>query len=181
MKSAKKMQAIQPQVKKINEKFAGLKATDPRKADQNAELMDLYKAHGINPVGGCVPMLLQIPFFYALYKVLSITIELRGAPWLWIGDLSQPEAFAIRILPLLLVVSQFASQKLTPSPGMDPAQQKIMMFMPLLFGYMFWYASAGLVLYWLTSNVVSIAQQLLLNRNTPAPAVAVVVPPKKKK
>jgi YidC/Oxa1 family membrane protein insertase len=181
MKSSKKMQAIQPHIKKINDKYAGIAMNDPRKAEQNQELMDLYKAHGINPVGGCFPMLLQIPFFYALYKVLSITIELRGAPWLWVADLSQPESIAIRILPILLVVTQFLSQKMTPSPGMDPAQQKIMLFMPLMFGFMFWGASAGLVLYWLTSNVVSIAQQLLLNRNTPAPAVAVVVPPKKKK
>jgi YidC/Oxa1 family membrane protein insertase len=143
--------------------------------------MALYKKHDINPVGGCLPMLLQIPFFYALYKVLSLAIEMRGAEWLWVANLAEPETLAIRILPLLLVVTQFISQKMTPSPGMEPAQQKIMMFMPLMFGYMFWYASAGLVLYWLTSNLVSIAQQWLLNRNTPALAVAVVVPPKKRK
>lgn len=181
MKSSKKMQAIQPLVKQINDKYAGLSMNDPKKQDQNAELMELYKKHDINPVGGCVPMLIQIPFFYALYKVLSLAIEMRGAEWLWVANLAEPETIAIRILPLLLVVTQFLSQKMTPSPGMDPAQQKIMLFMPLMFGYMFWYASAGLVLYWLTSNVVSIAQQLLLNRNTPAPALAVVVPPKKKK
>ena len=181
MKSSKKMQAIQPEVAKLNEKYKGLAMNDPRKAEQNQQLMDLYKKNGINPVGGCLPMLIQIPFFYALYKVLSITIELRGAPWLWVGDLSQPEAWAIRLLPIILAATQFMSQKMTPSPGMDPAQQKVMMFMPLLFLYMFWYASAGLVLYWLTSNVVSISQQWLLNRNTPAPAVAVVVPPKKRK
>lgn len=181
MKSSKKMQAIQPLVKKINEKYQGLSMNDPKKADQNTELMALYKAHDINPVGGCLPMLFQIPFFYALYKVLSLAIEMRGAEWLWVANLAEPETLAIRILPLLLVVTQFLSQKMTPQPGMEPSQQKIMMFMPLMFGYMFWYASAGLVLYWLTSNVVSIAQQWLLNRNTPAPALAVVVPPKKKK
>jgi YidC/Oxa1 family membrane protein insertase len=181
MKSSKKMQSIQPLVKQINDKYAGLSMNDPKKADQNAELMDLYKKHDINPVGGCLPMLLQIPFFYALYKVLSLAIEMRGAEWLWVANLAEPETWAIRILPLLLVVTQFLSQKMTPQPGMEPSQQKIMMFMPLMFGYMFWYASAGLVLYWLTSNVVSIAQQWLLNRNTPAAALAVVVPPKKKK
>jgi YidC/Oxa1 family membrane protein insertase len=181
MKSAKKMQAIQPLVNQINEKYKGLPLNDPRKAKQNEELMDLYRTHGINPVGGCLPMLLQIPFFFALYKVLSLAIELRGAEWLWVADLSQPEALSIRVLPLLLVVTQFLSQKMTPSPGMDPSQQKIMLLMPLLFGYMFWYASSGLVLYWLTSNVVSIAQQWLLNRKAPAPQVAAVVPPKKKK
>ena len=181
MKSSKKMQAIQPLVKQINDKYAGLSMNDPKKADQNAELMDLYKKHDINPVGGCLPMLLQIPFFYALYKVLSIAIEMRGAEWLWVANLAEPETLALRILPILLVITQFLSQKMTPQPGMEPSQQKIMMFMPLMFGYMFWWASAGLVLYWLTSNVVSIAQQWLLNRNTPAPALAVVVPPKKKK
>jgi YidC/Oxa1 family membrane protein insertase len=181
MKSSKKMQAIQPLVKQLNDKYAGLSMNDPKKQEQNAQLMDLYKKHDINPVGGCLPMLLQIPFFYALYKVLSLAIEMRGAEWLWVANLAEPETLAIRILPLLLVVTQFMSQKMTPQPGMDPAQQKIMLFMPLMFGYMFWYASAGLVLYWLTSNVVSIAQQWLLNRNTPAPQLAVVVPPKKKK
>ncbi|MEO8097631.1 MAG: membrane protein insertase YidC [Acidobacteriota bacterium] len=182
MKSSKKMQKIQPQVAALNAKYKGLSMNDPKKAEQNQELMDLYKKNDINPVGGCVPMLVQIPFFYALYKVLSLAIEMRGAEWLWVTDLSQPEHLALRVLPLLLVVTQFISQKMTPSPGMDPAQQKIMLFMPLLFGYMFYFASAGLVLYWLTSNVVSIAQQWLLNRNTPAaPASSVVIPAKKKK
>lgn len=178
MKSAKKMQAIQPEIARLNEKYKGAALNDTRK---NEEMMAIYKKNGINPVGGCFPMLLQIPFFIALYKVLSITIELRGAPWMWVSDLSQPEFIAIRILPVVLVATQFLSQKMTPSPGMDPTQQKVMLFMPLMMGFLFWNASAGLVLYWLTSNVVSIAQQWLLNRNTPAPAVAVVVPPKKKK
>ncbi|MEP6963107.1 MAG: membrane protein insertase YidC, partial [Acidobacteriota bacterium] len=181
MKSSKKMQKIQPHVTALNEKYKGLSLNDPKKADQNQELMDLYKKNDINPVGGCVPMLVQIPFFYALYKVLSLAIEMRGAEFLWVTDLSQPEHLALRVLPLLLVVTQFISQKMTPSPGMDPAQQKMMLFMPLLFGYMFYFASAGLVLYWLTSNVVSISQQWLLNRNSPAPASAVVIPAKKKK
>ncbi|MEI9812579.1 MAG: membrane protein insertase YidC [Acidobacteriota bacterium] len=142
------MQAIQPLVNALNEKYKGIPMSDPRKAEQNQELMDLYKKHDINPVGGCVPMLLQIPFFLALYKVISMVIELRGAEWLWVTDLSQPETLALRMLPILLVVTQFLSQKMTPSPGADPTQQKMMMFMPLLFGYMFWWASAGLVLYW---------------------------------
>jgi YidC/Oxa1 family membrane protein insertase len=181
MKSSRRMQAIQPLVNQINERYKGIPMTDPRTQNKQQELMDLYKKHDINPVGGCVPMLLQIPFFFALYRVISLVIELRGAPFLWVSDLSQPETMAIRILPLLLVITQFLSQKMTPTPGADPAQQRMMMFMPLLFGYMFWWASAGLVLYWLTSNVVGIGQQLLLNRITPAPARAVVVPPKKKK
>src|SRR6185369_9778458 len=95
MKSSKKMQAIQPLVKQINDRYAGLKMNDPKKADQNQELMDLYKKHDINPVGGCVPMLFQIPFFYALYKVLSLAIEMRGANWLWVTNLAEPETLAI--------------------------------------------------------------------------------------
>jgi YidC/Oxa1 family membrane protein insertase len=178
MKSAKKMQQMQPQLKALNEKYAGAPMNDPRKSE---EMMELYRKNGVNPAGGCLPMLLQIPVFYALYKALSIAIELRGAEWLWVADLSQPETLAIRLLPVLLVVTQFFQQKMTPSPGMDSAQQNIMLMMPLLMGYMFYWASSGLVLYWLTSNVVSIAQQWLLNRNTSAPAVAVVVPPIKKK
>lgn len=183
MKSSKKMQALQPLVNAINDKYKGIPMKDPRKQQQNQELMELYQKNGVNPVGGCVPMLLQIPFFFALYKVLTLAIEMRGSEWLWVSDLSQPETLAIRMLPVLLVVTQFMSQKMTPSPGMDPTQQKMMLFMPLVFGYMFYFASAGLVLYWLTSNVVSIVQQWILNRNTPAAAVVAAAPaaPKKKK
>jgi YidC/Oxa1 family membrane protein insertase len=181
MKSSKKMQAIQPLVNAINAKYKDIPLKDPRKQEQNRELMELYQKHGINPVGGCVPILLQVPFFFALYKVLTLAIEMRGAEWLWVSDLSQPETLAIRVLPVLMVITQFISQKMTPSPGMDPAQQKMMLLMPLVFGYMFYFASAGLVLYWLTSNVVSIVQQWLLNRKAPAPAVVTAAPASKKK
>jgi YidC/Oxa1 family membrane protein insertase len=180
MKSSKKMQALQPQIKAINEKYKNLSMRDPKKAEQNQEVMDLYKKNGVNPVGGCLPMLLQIPFLYAFYKVLSVSIEMRGAHWFWVTDLSQPESLAIHILPVLLVVTQFLTQRMTPSPGMDPSQQKMMMIMPLVFGYMFYFASAGLVLYWLTGNVVGIAQQWLLNRSLPAAAALPTPPPKKK-
>jgi len=168
MKSSKKMQVLQPQIKAINEKYKGLSMKDPKKSEQNQEVMDLYKKNGVNPVGGCLPMLLQMPFLYAFYKVLGVSIEMRGAHWLWVSDLSQPEALAIHLLPLLLVATQFLMQRMTPSPGVDPAQQKMMMFMPLMFGYMFYFASAGLVLYWLTGNVVGIVQQWLLNKTLPA-------------
>jgi YidC/Oxa1 family membrane protein insertase len=180
MKSSKKMQALQPQIKAINDKYKNLSMRDPKKAEQNQEVMDLYKKNGVNPVGGCLPMLLQIPFLYAFYKVLAVSIEMRGAHWLWVTDLSQPESLAIHLLPILLVVTQFLTQRMTPSPGMDPSQQKMMMLMPLVFGYMFYFASAGLVLYWLTGNLVGIAQQWLLNRSMPAPAVQPTAPPKKK-
>jgi YidC/Oxa1 family membrane protein insertase len=179
LKSAKKMQALQPRLKAINEKYKGIGVSDPRKAQQNQETMALYKEAGVNPLGGCLPLLLQLPFLYAFYRVLAIAIELRNAPWVWVADLSQPETLPIHILPLVLIASQFLAQKLTPATGMDPNQQKMMMFMPLLYGFMFYHASAGLVLYWLTSNVAMIAQQLLINRMmpsaVPAPAPAVAV------
>jgi YidC/Oxa1 family membrane protein insertase len=105
---------------------------------------------------------------------------MRGANWLWVHDLSQPETIAIRILPILLIITQFLSQKMTPSPGMDPAQQKMLLIMPLALGYMFYFSSSGLVLYWLTGNLVGIAQQWLLNRGAPPPAVVNVKPTPKK-
>jgi YidC/Oxa1 family membrane protein insertase len=181
MKSSKKMQALQPQIAAINAKYKGMPLKDPRKAEQNTEMMDLYKKHGVNPAGGCVPMALQIPFFIAFYKVLSVTIEMRGASWLWVHDLSQPETFALRILPIILIVSQFLQQKMTPSPGMDPAQQKMMLLMPLGLGYVFWFLSSGTVLYYLTSNLVGIAFQLITNRAMQSPEPVVVTPAVKKK
>ena len=143
--------------------------------------MGLYKKHGANPMGGCLPMVLQIPFFIAFYSVLSVAIELRGSHWLWVSDLSQPETFAIHSLPLLMMATQFFSQKITPSPGTDPSQQKVMMLMPLMFGFMFWSAKSGLVLYWLTGNVVGIVQQWLINRTGGGAAPTAVVPAPAKK
>jgi YidC/Oxa1 family membrane protein insertase len=181
MKSSKKMQSLQPQIQAINAKYKDMPMRDPRKQEQQAEMMELYKKNGVNPVGGCVPMIIQLPFLYGFYTVLRVAIEMRGASWLWVHDLSQPETLAIRILPVLLVVTQFLQQKMTPSPGMDPAQQKMMLFMPLVMGYIFYYLSAGLVLYYMTSGLVGVAQQWLLNRGTPAPAVVPSPPQKKKK
>jgi YidC/Oxa1 family membrane protein insertase len=185
MKSSKKMQAIQPQIAAINAKYKGLSLNDPKKADQNAEIMALYKDNGVNPAGGCLPMLLQLPFFFAFYAVLGVAIQLRGAHWLWVTDLSQQETLAIHVLPLILIATQFLTQKMSPSPGVDPTQQKMMMVMPLVLGYMFYFAASGLVVYWLTSNVVGIAQQWILNRGTPTPPPSKVVDvkavPKKKK
>jgi YidC/Oxa1 family membrane protein insertase len=181
MKSSKKMQALQPQIQAINAKYKDLPMRDPRKQEQQAEMMALYKQHGVNPVGGCVPMIIQLPFLYGFYTVLRVAIEMRGASWLWVHDLSQPETLAIRVLPVLLVGTQFLQQKMTPSPGMDPAQQKMMLFMPLVLGYIFYYLSAGLVLYYMTGGLVGVAQQWLLNRGTPAPAIIPSPPQKKKK
>ncbi len=186
LKSSRKMQKIQPQIAAINAKYKGIKMNDPRKAEQNQEVMDLYKREGVNPMGGCLPMLVQFPFLIAFYSVLRISIELRGASWLWVHDLSQPETIPIRMLPVILIITQFLTQKMTPTPGVDPAQQKMMMITPLIFGYIFWFLSSGLVLYYLTSNTVAIARQMILNRISgppPAPAVVDVKPgsPKKRR
>ncbi len=164
MKSMKKMQMLQPEIAKINDKYKNIGLRDPKKQQQNEEVMGLYKKHGANPMGGCVPMLVQIPFFIAFYKVLSVSIEMRHANWLWVSDLSAPEQLPIRILPIAMIVTQFLMQKMTPSAGVDPAQQRMMMFMPLMMGFFFYGLSSGLVLYYLVSNLVSIGQQLFFNK-----------------
>jgi len=174
MKSMKKMQALQPQIAAINEKYKNVGMRDPKKQEQNQEVMALYQKHGVNPLGGCMPIALQMPFLFAFYNVFSVAIEMRGASWLWVTDLSQPESIPIRLLPILMIATQFIMQKMTPTTGGDPAQQKVMMFMPLIFGFMFYSASSGLVLYWLTGNIVNILQQWFFNRTTVAPDVGPV-------
>jgi len=174
LKSMRKMQVLQPEIAKINEKYKSIPLRDPRQADKNAEMMALYQKAGTNPMSGCIPMLIQMPFLFAFYKVLSVSIALRGASWLWVGDLSQPEQIAIRVLPIVLVITGFIMQKMTPMTTVDPAQQKTMMLMPLMMGFLFYQASSGLVLYWLTGNLVGIAQQWLLNKAMPQPPAAPV-------
>lgn len=164
MKSMKKMQQVQPQIAAINEKYKGIGMRDPRKAEQNQEVMALYQKHGINPMGGCLPMIPQFIILIAFYRVLNIAIEMRGAQWLWVTDLSQPEHLAIRLLPLLMVGTQVAVQKMTPNASGDPTQQRMMLLMPFMMLFFFYGASSGLVLYWLTSNVVSVAQQYFFNK-----------------
>jgi YidC/Oxa1 family membrane protein insertase len=182
MKSAKKMQTLQPQIAAINAKYKNLPLRDPKQQEKNAETMELYKKNGVNPLGGCLPMVLQLPFFIAFYTVLTIAIELRGAHWLWVHDLSRPEQLAIRILPIVMIATQFFMQRMTPaSPGMDPTQQKMMMFMPLALGFMFYYQSSGLVLYWLTGNLIGILQQWLTNKLVSTPANVIDVKPIAKK
>ena len=120
-----KMQKIQPQMRTLQDKYKKLKANDPRRAQLQSEMMGLYKEHGVNPLGGCLPLLLQLPVFYGLYSMLSISIEFRRAPWaLWITDLSQADPYYV--LPILLAVSMFIIQKMTPTT-VDPAQAKMMM------------------------------------------------------
>ena len=179
LKSMKKMSVLQPEIARINEKYKNIGIRDPKKAEQNAEVMALYKKHGVNPASGCMPMLLQIPFFIAFYTVLTVAIEMRGATWLWIRDLSHFDP--TYVLPILMVMTQFIMQKMTPTTTADPAQQKMMLIMPFFMGFLFMRAAAGLVLYWLTSNVVGIVQQWFFNRFMPSPAPAVVdVKPVKK-
>lgn len=182
MRSAQKMAKLQPKIQAINDKYKGISMKDPRKQKQNEEMMALYQSEGINPLGGCIPMLLQMPFFFAFFKVLSVAIELRGAPWLWVGDLSQPEAGMIRFLPILMLITQVLMQKMTPTAGGDQSQQKMMMtMMPIVLTVMFYSASSGLVLYWLTGNVVGIVQQYFFNKLAPVSAPVQAATSKKKK
>jgi YidC/Oxa1 family membrane protein insertase len=182
MKSMRKMQALKPQIDAINVKYKNVGMRDPKKAEQNQEVMGLYKQNGVNPMGGCFPMLMQIPFFFAFYRVFTVSVEMRGASWLWVSDLSQPETLPIHILPVVMVASQFLMQKMTPqAPAQDPSQQKMMMFMPLIFGFMFYHFASGLVLYYLTSNLVSMGQQWFFNQTAVADEAARSVEPPKKK
>ena len=163
MKSALKMQRIQPQMAAIKERYKKYKATDPRRQDMNKELFDLQKREGANMFGGCLPMLIQWPLLYGFYNMLGNVIELRQAHWLWLPDLASPDP--LHILPVFFIVSMFLVQYLTPSPGVDPAQQKMMAFtMPAVFGFMTWSVASGLALYWACGNIVNIVQQMVMNR-----------------
>ncbi len=167
--SMRKMQNVQPRVKAIQERYAHLKSTDPARQKMNQELMELYKTAGVNPASGCVPMILTMPVLFAFYSLLSVAIELRGAPFmLWIHDLSLPDP--LYITPLIMGVTMLWQQWITPAAGMDPAQQRVMMIMPLMFTVFFLWAPSGLVIYWLFSNLLTIGQQYLTNRIVGAPA-----------
>jgi YidC/Oxa1 family membrane protein insertase len=159
--SMRKMQALQPQMKAIQDRYKDLKATDPARQKMNTEIMNLYREKGVNPASGCVPMLLQFPVLLAFYSMLSQSIELRGADFtLWINDLSQPDPYFV--IPILMAVTMFWQTKITPSTA-DPAQQRVMMFMPLLFTVFFLWAPSGLVIYWFVSNLWAIGQQYFTN------------------
>ena len=167
--SMRKMQDIQPRVKAIQDRYAHLKATDPARQKMNTELMELYKTAGVNPASGCVPMLLTMPVLFAFYALLSVAIELRGAPFTgWITDLSQHDP--LYITPVIMGVTMLWQQWITPAAGMDPAQKNVMMIMPLMFTFFFLWAPSGLVIYWLFSNLLTIGQQYLTNRIVGAPA-----------
>jgi len=180
LKSMKKMQALQPQIAAISEKYKGISMRDPRKQQQNEETMALYKKHGANPMGGCLPMAVQIPFFIAFYKVLSVSIELRHASWLWVPDLASPERLPIHILPIAMIVTQFIQQKMTPTTTADPNQQRMMLIMPLVMGFFFYNLASGLVLYYLTVNLVGIGQQWFFNKTVTIAGLPQPMPPEKK-
>ncbi len=163
MKSALKMQRVQPEMAAIKEKYKKYKASDPRRADMNKEIFDLQKREGVNMFGGCLPMLIQYPLLYGFYRMLGNVIELRQAHWYWLHNLAAPDP--LHILPIFFIVTMFLVQYLTPSPGMDPAQQKMMAFtMPVFFGFMTWSLGSGLTLYWAFSNVINVIQQAVMNR-----------------
>lgn len=172
-RSMKGMQKLQPKIMKLREKYKG-----DREA-MNREMMQLYRTFKVNPMGGCLPMVIQIPVFIALYRLLDYSLELRHTPfWLWINDLSAPdrlfqfafkiplmqEPSGIPVLTLLMGATMFLQQKMTPTPG-DPTQAKIMMLMPIFFTFIFINFPSGLVLYWLVNNVLSIGQQYMINRS----------------
>jgi YidC/Oxa1 family membrane protein insertase len=161
-----KMRAIMPRVEALKERYG-----EDRQAFAMAQ-MDLYKKEGVNPIGGCLPILIPLPIFFALYWVLLETVELRHAPWLgWIQNLTAPDPYFI--LPALNMAVMFLTQKMTPTPGMDPVQKKMMNAMPLIFGVMMAFFPAGLVLYWVTNGILGIAQQWWITRqHGTKPAVA---------
>ena len=157
MVSMQKMKDIAPQIKALQAKYKG----DPQR--MNAAVMDMYKKHGANPLGGCLPMLLQIPVFFAIYRVLLNAVELQGAPWMfWVQDLSRMDSTFI--LPILMGASMYYQQKLTPSNFTDPMQEKVFKFLPIVFTFFFFTFPAGLVLYWFVNNLFSIAQQFIVNQ-----------------
>ncbi|MFK5882336.1 MAG: membrane protein insertase YidC [Sulfurospirillum sp.] len=157
MVSMNKMKALSPKMKELQAKYKG----DKQKL--NAHMMELYKKHGANPMGGCLPMILQIPVFYGVYRVLQNTVELKGAPWiLWIHDLAVMDPYFI--LPILMGGSMFLQQRLAPNSFTDKTQEKIMKFLPLIFTFFFVTFPAGLTLYWFVSNLASIVQQYFVNK-----------------
>ena len=163
MKSMLKMQRVAPQIKSIQEKYKKYSLRDPRKAAMNEEISALYKKEGVNPAGGCLPMLIQFPFLIAYYRMLGTALDLRHAHWLWITDLSAKDPYIL--LPILMVISMFAMQRMTPQPAWIPGQQKMMTWMmPIMMGFIFLEFAAGLSLYYAESNLIQIAQQAVMNR-----------------
>lgn len=164
MVSMQKIKEIAPRIKEVQEKYKG----DPQR--MNAAVMEMYKKHGANPLGGCLPLILQIPVFFAIYRVLLNAVELQGAPWmLWVTDLSRMDPYYI--LPILMGATMYFQQRITPSNFTDPLQEKIFKYLPVIFTFFFFTFPAGLVLYWFVNNLFSIAQQYLVNKQFEAARV----------
>jgi YidC/Oxa1 family membrane protein insertase len=165
-RSMQKMQKVMPEMKAIQARYKKYPMKDPRRQKMNEEIMELYKREGANPMGSCLPMLLQMPIWFALYEMLEVSIELRHAPWIfWIHDLSSHDPYYI--LPIGMIVAGYVMQKMTPITSPDPNQQKMMNFMPVVFGLLFMRLSSGLILYIFTSYVIGITQQWYLNKTSP--------------
>ncbi len=165
MQSGLKMQRIQPQMDAIKARYKELKVTDPKRNEMNAEIMQLQKDNGVNMFGGCIPTLIQLPLLFAFFGMLPKVVELRQAHWYWLPDLTSADPY--HILPIVMVISQFLVQYYTPSPGVDPQQQKMMAFMmPAVSGYMTWNYASGLALYWSVGNLIGILQQAVMNRTS---------------
>ena len=177
--SMKKMSVLQPQIKAIQDRYKRMKRTDPRQAKKNEEVMALYKEHGVNPLGGCLPLVIQMPFLFAFYRMLYSSMELRGAPFIgWIQDLSRHDPYYVT--PILMGISMVVQQKMTPAAG-DPTQRKMMMALPVVFTFFFLNFSSGLVLYFLFSNLFGMMFQFLTQRWQEATAEAPAKKPSKKK
>ena len=165
LKSSLKMARIQPKVDALKRRYAHLKPTDPKKAEMNTEMMALYKQEGVNMYGSCLPMLIQMPLLYAIYRVLANAVELRQAHWFWLHDLSSADP--LYILPAIIVVGMLVVQLISPAPGMDPNQRRMMaIMMPAIFGFTMIHFASGLALYWGTGNVINLAIQLAINQSS---------------
>ena len=168
-RSMQKMQKVGPEIRQIQDRYKKYSMSDPRKKKMNEEVMAVYSREGINPLGSCLPMVFQMPIWWALWRVLNGAIELRHAPWMgWIHDLSAMDPYYI--LPIGMTIMMYLMTKMTPQTTTDPAQQKMMALMPLMMGFIFFRLSSGLNLYMFTSNLVGIGQQYYLNKSEPLPA-----------
>jgi YidC/Oxa1 family membrane protein insertase len=167
--SARKMQSVAPEIKSIQDRYKKYSMNDPRKRKMNEEVMAVYQREGVNPVGSCLPMLVQLPILFAFYRMLSGSIELRHAQWLWVHDLSAKDPYYI--LPVVMAITSYLMMKMTPTPtSVDPTQQRMMQLMPVFMGFFFLNLSAGLNLYYFTSNLGQVVQQVYLNRAHPLPS-----------
>jgi len=165
MKSALKMQKIQPQMNSVKEKYKKYGMRDPRRQEMNTEIGELMKKEGVSPVGGCLPLAIQMPFLFAYYSMLGSALDLRHASWLWIHDLSSADP--LHILPIGIFITMLFMQRMTPQAGMDPSQQKMMnVLMPVMMGFLSWNFASGLCLYWAEGNFIAIAQQAVMNRTS---------------